>query len=68
MNNLLVDLPNYNYAPINLACPECFRPLQARPKGNADARCKDCQHSKLVLPVNYLRAPKRKDEDEEDEY
>jgi hypothetical protein len=28
-------------------------------------RCDNCWHSKDILPINYKRRPKRKDEEEE---
>lgn len=61
----LVDLPAYEY-PLNVACPECYRPLDSRKR--RDGRCDECQKSKVVLPVNYRRPPKKKEEDEEDVY
>lgn len=60
----LVDLPDYHY-PIGLACPTCFKPLTSRKK--RDGRCDECLHSRDLLPVNYKRRPKRKDQ-EDDEF
>jgi hypothetical protein len=46
-----------------IACRECLSPL---PTGRKDGRCDECWHSKLVLPVNYKRRPKKKGEEDDD--
>lgn len=61
---LLSELPNYDYTS-GLACRACYVPL---PQGRKEGRCDDCLKSKDVLPVNYRRPPKRKDDEEDEEY
>lgn len=59
---LLIDLPNYTYTN-GLACPDCYKPVTRNKK---DGRCYDCLRDKKVLPVNYIRPPKKKEEEDED--
>ncbi len=60
----LIDLPNYEY-PINICCPECYRPLYSR--NRVDGRCDVCRKDKKVLPVNYVRPVRKKSDEERDE-
>jgi hypothetical protein len=62
---LLSELPDYKY-PINLACPTCYKPLENR--GRRDGRCDECLKSKDLLPVNWRRPPKRKQDEDEKDY
>jgi hypothetical protein len=57
--------PEYHY-PIGRACPECYKPLTSLKR--KDGRCFDCLRDKKVLPVNWIRPPKKKSEEEEVEY
>lgn len=59
----LMELPDYDYSETNLACPECYMPVQ---RGRVDGRCDSCLKSKKILPVNYRRPPKKKTEEEDD--
>jgi hypothetical protein len=49
---------------LGLACPECYRPVS---RTQRDGRCFQCLGDKTVLPVNYRRPPKRKEEDEDED-
>jgi hypothetical protein len=51
--------------PIGLACPECYAPLLSLKR--KDGRCGDCLRNKAVLPVNWIRPPKKKSDEEEPE-
>lgn len=58
---LLSELPDYDYS-TGLACPECYAPVE---RGRVDGRCDSCLRNKKVLPVNYRRPPKKKEDEEE---
>lgn len=55
----------YVYKNGTLACPECYKPVN---RGRQDGRCDDCLKDKDLLPVNYRRQPKPKDQEEDDPY
>lgn len=60
---MLMDLPDYTY-PIGLACPCCYAPLLT---GRGDGRCDKCRRDKKLFPVNYVRPPKKKRSEEDQE-
>lgn len=60
---LLSALPDYDYV-ANVACPECYKPLATRKR--RDGRCDKCLRDKGLLPINYIKPPKRRGEDEDE--